>query len=100
MTTLNIPSDDLRHKLRNAGWSYHLRLLRGTFEVFRPGETYIFHLDDEFDVRYLDEFVANLKPASTVSREDLEHMAACAGVNNVEGLGNDQLKAAILGALQ
>ena len=51
MTSLNAfvaPTTEQRQALRDAGWNFHIRYLRGTVEVLgRHGEGYVFPLTVE-----------------------------------------------------
>lgn len=64
MNSLNAfvaPTTEQRQALRDAGWNFHIRYLRGTVEVLgRHGEGYIFPLTAEGNAQlqgFIDECV-------------------------------------------
>lgn len=99
--TLVAPTDAQLQTLRNRGWGHHIRYLRGIVEILgRHGEAYVFPLTAvgrEQLQGFIEECVLHV---SVEEREMWEHRAALAGVNDVDGMSTDALKAAVAGGAQ
>ncbi len=99
--TFTAPSGEQREALRNAGWGFHIRYLRGTVEVLgRHGEGYVFPLTSHGMQQlhaFIDECVLTV---SVADREAWEHRAVLAGVNDVDSYSTEELQAAVDGGAQ
>lgn len=99
-TTFSTPTNEQRQTLRDHGWGFHIRYLRGTADILgRHGEGYTFPLTPE-GMQQLRAFIDECVLLSTADREALEHRAVLAGVNDVDGYSNEDLQAVVAGGAQ